>query len=790
MLRDGIVRPSSSPWASPAHLVPKATGGWRLCGDYRRLNTITQKDSYPLPNIYAFASHLHGAKIFSHIDLIKGFWQVPMNEQDIKKTAMATPLGLFEFKRMPFGLKNASNSFQRLMNELVRGLPGIFVYLDDILIYSEDLDQHKRRLKSLFDRLNKFGLKLATNKCFFAVNEIEFLGFHVSAKGVKPPTHRIDAIINMPPPKTTDDLRKFLGTLNFYKRFLPNLSAKISDLYAQCNRRGPLLWTDQLQLQFVAAKQAIAAATTLAFPKEGAPTCISSDASAFGMAGVLEQFEAGHWRPLAFFSRKLSEVEKRDSTFNRELAAAFNSVRHFHHLVEGRGCALVVDHEPLRGAFLSHKDALTDKQRRQLSYLAEMVVGIYPIKGKHNIVADTLSRLPIGFINAFTCRGLDLDHLHQAQLDDRKMAHLQAPRFQKVRIDARDLLCDVSKTPPKIVIPASARRYVMDFFHQQSHQGVKATRNLIASHCVWPRMSEMVRNYVRGCQNCQMSKVQVHNKPPSQQYLLPNGRFAHLHLDLVGPMPESHNGNVYLFTCIDRYTRFPIAIPTNSATAVTVIEAFMLHWVSVFGLPERVTTDNGPCFISGQWRGLMQQFNIVHHFSTHYHPESNGIIERWHRTLKDSLTARGGSWEQALPLIMLHLRATVKEDLRFAPSELVFGTLPILPGAVLPRQELVLEPNVFGSAFYDVSFPGPQAPRWHRADRDKYIELDFSGTDQAFVRREGHQRPLTPAYSGPHRIISRHNRVFKMLINGKEQLVTVDRLKPFVPWRDPFLFHA
>ena len=545
MLKQGVIRPSSSPWASPIHVVPKATGGWRPCGDYRRLNLLTQKDNYPLPNIYDFTARINGASVFSRLDLLKGFWQVPMHPSDIPKTAIATTRGLYEFLRMPFGLKNAPNTFRRLMDQLVRGLPGLFVYLDDILVFGKNVEQHNKHLKQLFMKLRQYNLKLAPDKCLFAQSQLQFVGFTISSEGVRPPESRIKAITSMPCPVTYTDLHKFLGALNFYKRFLPRLSGKIADLYAIPKKPEVIDWRPHLHRQWQAARVALSNATTLAYPLQGAPTSISTDASGLGMAGVIEQFQQGAWRPLAFFSRKFTPNEARDSTFNRELMAAYNTVRYFRHLIEGKGCALIVDHAPLRGALQKNSDALTDKQRRYLSYLAEMVDNIYPISGKQNIVADALSRLPAS-INAISANGLDLDTIATHQQADPNILCLQPPKYQFIFIDNVKLMCDVTTVQPRICIPPAAQRLILDFYHRQSHPGIRQTRKLISNNCTWPNMASMIRDYVKGCVNCQKAKVFRHNRPPMQDFILPNARFSHVHLDFVGPLPESGNNNKYI----------------------------------------------------------------------------------------------------------------------------------------------------------------------------------------------------------------------------------------------------
>lgn len=445
-----------------------------------------------------------------------------------------------------------------------------------------------------------------------------------------------------------------------------------------------------------------------------------------------------------------------------------------------------MDHAPLRGSFNGARDALTDRQRRQLSYLSELVKQIYPIAGKHNIVADVLSRCPIMAIRNYEAVGLDLESIRQAQQRDPDGAFLVEPRFRKMRISDIELLCDVKNTP-KIYIPLESRRMVLDFYHNQAHQGVKQTRRAIAENCVWPNMTKTIQDFVRGCARCQLAKTHRHNKPALNEFVLPNTRFEHIHLDFVGQLPVSHRNNAYLLTCIDRYTRMAVAIPTDGMTSEILIENFLFHWISMFGLPRVITTDDGPCFTSGQWRGFLDKFSIKHILTTKYHPESNGIIERFHRTLKASLIAKGGDWERELPMIMLHLHAAVKEDLRYAPSELTFGALPILPGAIIPRQELIIEPNVFGQEFCTVKFPDPMAPRWHTGDRDRNAELDFSQSNQVFVRRDAVSPSLSTKYSGPYRIIERYDRAFKILVDNKEMVVSLDRLKPYIPWRDPYL---
>ena len=289
MLDMGIIRRSSSPWASPLHLVPKPCGGWRPCGDYRRLNAATLPDRYSPPHIQDFAARLDGAKIFSKVDLIRGYHQVLVAETDSCKTAVITPFGQFEFLRMPFGLKNAAQAFQRLMDTVCQSLDFVFVYLDDILIASSSHHEHQKHLKILFEKLLSHGLLISLEKCEFGRTHLDFLGHRIDKIGARLLATKVDAIRNFSPTKSTKDLQRFIGMINFYHRFIPSAAKLMAPLYrAIANNNKILQWSDSLQTSFTQAKQALAHATLLHYPKSNAPTAVTVDASDVAIGAVLE----------------------------------------------------------------------------------------------------------------------------------------------------------------------------------------------------------------------------------------------------------------------------------------------------------------------------------------------------------------------------------------------------------------------------------------------------------------------------------------------------------------------
>ncbi len=373
----GIVHRSNSGWSSPLHMVPKADGSFRPCGDYRRLNTVTEDDQYPLPSIQDLTANLARCTVFSKIDLVKGYHQVPMAESDIPKTAICTPFGLFEYIFMPFGLKNAAQTFQRLMDKLFRHLPFVFVYLDDILIASKDLSEHMRHLRLVFEILQRAGLQINPAKCTFSVSSLTFFGHNVNSSGISPMEKHVKALTDFPPPSDLKHLQRFLGLINFNRRFLPGIAGTLQPL-TDLLRGNPktLVWSENAAAAFGAAKAALADATSLVHPLPGAVISLATDASDTHISGVLQQLSAGSWRPLAFFSRKLSPTESKYSTFHRELLAVFATIRHFRFVLEGRPFRILTDHLPLTLAMRRVSPLWSARQVRQLAYVSEFSIWV------------------------------------------------------------------------------------------------------------------------------------------------------------------------------------------------------------------------------------------------------------------------------------------------------------------------------------------------------------------------------------------------------------------------------
>eukprot|EP00731_Ephydatia_muelleri_P011498 Em0006g392a len=713
-------------------LVKKKDGSTRFCVDFRQVNAVTRKDAQPLPRIDDTLDVLGSAKWFSSLDLASGYWQVEVCPEDREKTAFVTPYGLFQFRVMPFGLTNAPATFQRLMEEVLSGLhwTTCLVYLDDILIFSATIEDHLVRLRDVLDRLKNAGLKIKPSNSHLMRKSIKYLGHVVSEHGIKTDPEKTRCVADWPTPSNAHELRQFLGLAGYYRRFVKNFAVIAAPLFHLTENHQAWNWTLQCNAAFFKLKESLVTSPVLAYPVFSIGFVVDTDASGEGLGAVLSQNIEGHDHVISYASRTLNKAERKYCATRREMLALVWAIQHFRAYLYGKRFTVRTDHSSLKWLQSFHEPE--GQVARWLETLSEYDFEVLHRPGKKHTNADSLSRMPCS-----QCRLPPEDNEDQGcvlAVTDSWMpswTHEELAAHQRQDPDLKQVIKWLeTKTLPKVfpknasshvkalwsqchhlvmqnkilyrqwedvqgrglnktlqlVLPSSLVPAVLEGLHSSlvgGHMGAKKTLDKVRCRFYWVGQRKDITQWCISCPTCCSRKTPI-PAPCAPMQLDPVERpLQRVAMDILGPLPETEKGNKYILVIGDYFTKWKEAYPLPNMEAMTVARHLVSEFMCRFGVPEQLHSDQGRNFESGVIKGICELLQVRKTRTTPYHPQSDGMVERFNRTLLNllslSVSENERDWDVKLPVLLFAYRTSVHETTGVTPFSMMLGREARLP---------------------------------------------------------------------------------------------------------------
>ncbi|UYV84725.1 K02A2.6-like [Cordylochernes scorpioides] len=750
------------------------------------------RDSYPLPRIDATLDTLSGSQWFSTLDLKSGYWQVSIHPEDREKTAFTTGNGLWQFKVMPFGLCNAPATFERLMETVRQGIPleTCLVYLDDIIVMGKSFDEHLINLERVLQKIRGARLKLNPRKCKLLKEKVRYLGHVISRQGIQTDPDRTETVRQWPVPRDVHQLRSFLGLCSYYRRFVPGFSNIARPLHRLTESGRPFSWTIDCERAMDKLKQALSSPPMLAYPDPGEPFILDTDASNTGIGAVLSQTQDGVERVIAYFSKTLSKPERNYCVTRRELLAIVKSIEHFHHYLYGQKFLLRTDHAALRWLrpcpvnckHCSKAETQAELNIRQLSLAEELKLDEWsPEEMRKSQFEDADLRPVMNWLNAGTNRPAWEDVASCSPITKSywslwdSLEFRGGVRYRKWESD------DGQHIEWKMILPQSRVPSVLKELHNSpsgGHFGIAKTLGKVKERFYWAGCRASVEKWVRQCTECASRKgPKTRSRAKLKTYNV-GAPFERIAIDIMGPLPRSDKGNRYILVAMDYFTKWPEAFPLADQEAETVAETLISQFFSRFGVPMQIHTDQGRNFESRLFAQMCKLLGSHKTRTTPLHPQSDGMVERFNRTLASQLSLfvaqNQRDWDSQLPILLMAYRSSVHETTGYSPAKMLFGR-----ELKLPCDLIFGCPNSFGEGSNEfVDRLHSRLEKVHRWAREK-LEIaseamkvrydthacgnDLQEGGQVWLYNPKKKKGLSPklqkSWEGPFRIVKKLNDV-------------------------------
>ena len=618
MRAEGLIRAGKGEWAFPVVVIPKKDGSIRLAIDYRRLNEMTKKCAYPMPRVDEMLEALVGSVVFTKLDLMKGYYQVEMEERAKELTAFRFDGHLYEFNRMPFGLTTAPQTFQRVMHKALAGLTNVRCYLDDVIIFSRSIEEHRGHVRQVLEALEKAGLRLKGKKCSFAVKELEFLGFRLSEEGRRPSEEKIQAVRDFPRPKSVKEVERFVGLAGYYRDLIPQFANITVPLTNLTKKNTEFVWSQQCELAFQELKQRLVSNPVVRLPDFDKPFFVRTDASDVAMGAVLQQEENGKRHVVAYASQKFNSTQLRYPTIVKEATALMWALEKFRHYLLGGEFKIETDHKPLKWLrSMTNADGRLGRMARRLAEFQTWEIDHIP--GKENVDADALSRIDncIRVLIAADQVDAELDRRRQARPDH--------------YVEENNQIFFVADGKRRLWVPARKRGELLKDVHDRlAHIGTERVMALARDRFYWPSMMKQIKWHVKHCETCARKKVACFPKAPlapiDTTNLLPGDQWC---MDTV-ELDPSATGKKYAVCLQDRVSKWPEALAVITTDAGTIID-WLEELFDRMGKPTSIVTDRGPQFESREFQQFLANHEVEHHLTSRYRHQCNGLAERSRR---------------------------------------------------------------------------------------------------------------------------------------------------------------